>query len=412
MSNIMATIEKVVKTYDIENADNINMTQVLDYHVVTKKGEFKAGDYVIYARVDSIFPDGLSEENKTELARLKKLKKEQSDNTQIDEQISNVLSRNTIPEFEFLRRDKFTIKAKKYSKFANSLGNKIISEGIIFPTNIAVSVSKKFLNVKEGLDVTEILGITKVVEDDEEVLTEGTQDSKLNNFLMKYKFYRKLRRFFKNDKITGNWADFLPAKSDEENIQKIFTKIVSQHGRDGYIVSEKLEGQNISFYRYETKKFGGLLKKINYGVCSRNRHLPVDDGSQFWKSCKNLKFQEKLNLVGKNVLVRGEHCGPNIQGNIYKLKEYKIYIFDVWDIDLKKFYNYEETKEFCSKFGFEMVPVLNSEFVLSETVTELLEFSNGNSVLYPTLREGLVIRNKDNYNISFKVKSPEYMVRK
>lgn len=412
MSNTMATIEKVIQTYDIENADNINITQVLDYHVVTKKGEFKAGDYVIYARVDSIFPDGLSEENKTELARLKKMKKDQPDNTEIDEQIADVLSRNTIPEFEFLRRDKFIIKAKKYSKFTNSLGNKIISEGIIFPTNIAVSVSKQFLNVREGLDVTEILGITKVVEDDEEVLTEEKQESKLNNFLMKYKFYRKLRRFFKSDKITGNWADFLPAKSDEENIQKIFTKIVTYHGRDGYVVSEKLEGQNISFYRYETKKFWGLLKKINYGVCSRNRHIPVDDGSQFWKTCKNNNFQEKLNLVGKNVLVRGEHCGPSIQGNIYKLKEYKIYIFDVWDIDNKRLYNYEETKQFCQKNGFEMAPVLVEDFTLPETVIELLTFSNGNSILYPTLREGLVIRKKDNYNISFKVKSPEYMVRK
>jgi len=53
---------------------------------------------------------------------------------------------------------------------------------------------------------------------------------------------------------------------------------------------------------------------------------------------------------------------------------------------------------------------LIEDFTLPETVVELLDFSNGNSVIYKTLREGLVIRKKDNYNISFKVKSPEYMV--
>lgn len=402
----MATIEKVVQTYDIENADNINMTQVLDYHVVTKKGEFKAGDYVIYARVDSIFPDGLSEENKLELARLKKLKKE-SPSENIDSQMEAITKLNTIPQFEFLRRDKFIIKAKKYSKFTNALGNKIISEGIIFP----ISILPENIKIEQGMDVTEILGITKVVEDDEEVLTEEKEPSRLHTFLMKYKIYRKLRKYFKSDKITGNWADFLPPKSDEENIQKIFTKVIAQHGRDGYVVSEKLEGQNISFYRYETKKFN-FLKKVNYGVCSRNRHLPVDDGSLFWQSCKKNDFQKKLESCGKNILVRGEHCGPSIQGNIYKLKEYKIYIFDVWDINKKCFYNYYETKEFCEKYGFEMAPVLIEDFTLPETVVELLDFSNGNSVIYKTLREGLVIRKKDNYKISFKAKSPEYMVKK
>lgn len=63
MSNVMATVEKIVCTYAIEGADAIEMAQVLDYHVVVKKGEFKQGDYVVYARVDSIFPDGLSPEN-------------------------------------------------------------------------------------------------------------------------------------------------------------------------------------------------------------------------------------------------------------------------------------------------------------------------------------------------------------
>jgi len=405
MSNTMATIEKVVKTYPIESADNIEMTQVLDYHVVTKKGEFKAGDFVIYARVDSIFPDGLSEEDKIKHSELKKIKKEHSDNVDIDNQISEVLSRNTIPEFEFLRKDKFTIKAKKYSKFRNELGNKIISEGIIFPTTIL----KNKQYIIEGKDVTSLLGITKVVEDEEEIITEE-KENKIKKFLFKYKLFRKLYFIFAPKKISGNWESWLPAKSDEENIQKLFSKIVFNHGRNNYVVTEKLEGRNISFYKYETKSWFG--KKVNYGVCSRNRHLPKDDGSDFWSAVKDNDFLNKLKNCEGNILVRGENCGPKIQGNIYKLTKDKIFIFDVYNIKNQRFYNYQETVEFCNRYGFEMVPVISDNFTLPETVLELLEFSNGKSVLYPTMREGLVIRKKDDYTISFKAKSPEYLAKK
>ncbi len=44
----MAHIEQIVKTYPIDGADNVEMAQVLDYHVVVKKGEFAPNDMVVY----------------------------------------------------------------------------------------------------------------------------------------------------------------------------------------------------------------------------------------------------------------------------------------------------------------------------------------------------------------------------
>jgi len=399
MSNVMATIEKVVKTYPIDGADNIEMTQVLDYHVVTKKNEFHQNDFIIYVRVDSILPDGLSEINKLRYSELKKTLKTSENVAEIELEMSEIISNNTRPEFEFLRKDKFTIKAKKYNKFKDSFGNSIISQGIIFPMSIIDIVPE------EGLDVTILLGITKVVEDEEEIITTEKQ-----NRFMTYLGFRFLHKLFAPKKISGNWESFLPRKSDEENVQKIFTSIVSNHGRGGYVVSEKMEGQNISFYRLKRKNIFGF-GKVHYGVCSRNRHLPRNDGSDFWTAIEKNNFQSKLEMTNMNVLVRGERCAPRVQNNIYKFPDDRIFIFDVWMIDEKRFLNYDEMIEFCSKYGFETVPFLDVEYTLPETVTELLNYSNGVSAMFKTKREGIVIRKRDNYNISFKVKSPEYLVK-
>src|ERR1019366_5475526 len=130
---------------------------------------------------------------------------------------------NTRPEFEFLRQKKFRIKAQKYL-------NKFISEGIIFP--LSILPSDIFPN--EGLDVTDSLGIVKVIEDEEDIATNASDEEtetisyfekKLNHAFMRYAWYRILKKEIKGEKIRGVWPVFGPPQSKETNIQEIFTKI-------------------------------------------------------------------------------------------------------------------------------------------------------------------------------------------
>jgi ATP-dependent RNA circularization protein (DNA/RNA ligase family) len=117
-----------------------------------------------------------------------------------------------------------------------------------------------------------------------------------------------------------------------------------------------------------------------------------------------------MKKIGRNLFLRGEHIGPKIQSNIYGLKETDVYLFDVYNLDTKEMMPYDEMKQFCSDNDFKMVPVLDDEFTLPETVGELLEYSNGFSKLKDdVLREGIVIRLRDNPKVSFKVRSPKYL---
>lgn len=381
---VLAHIERVVKTYPIMHedkyAEKVEMTQVLDFHVITQKGQFKEGDLALYIEVGSILPE--------------------------------------TPAVEFLRPKKFTIKAMKMgSKFTSQDGGRIISQGIMFKPEELLGSS---VTPVEGLDVTEALGITKVIEDAEEDASfketkELTFTDKIDKTLMRFPLYRKVKKSIMGQSVKGTWQDWMPAKSDEENIQKLFTKLKNQFGDDdGWYVTSKLEGQSISAYIIRSKYFFGLKTRTTKGVCSRTRNLITDDGSRFWLTTKELGLHDKLGKLSEDYFWRGEHVGGKIQGNIYKLPKHDIYMYDIWNIKEQRKLNYMEMLVFCQENNLKMCPIIDDKFKLPNTVQELLDYSNRYDELVPgvkVLGEGVVIRRKDNPNISFKVKSPEYMLK-
>ena len=93
----------------IEGKDRIVLATVLGWTVIVQK-DFNVGDKVVFAEIDSVFPEK--------------------------------------PEFEFLRSKKFRIKTMKMAG--------VISQGIVFPLSI---LPEGEYNI--GDDVTEILGITQ-----------------------------------------------------------------------------------------------------------------------------------------------------------------------------------------------------------------------------------------------------------
>jgi hypothetical protein len=399
----LAHVEKILTTYPIEGVDKVEMVQVLDFHVLTGKGQFKVGDLVVYVECDSIVPDGLSDVDKIKYREVKgKLKNASGAEIELLEgELKNITSRNTRPEYEFLRKDKFIIKAKKYNKLG------IISMGIIFPLNVL----PKNIKLVEGLDVTDIIGVSKVIEDPEEDIVIKKPKS-IHHFFMKYSFYRRLYHFIKRDSsLSGIWQPFFPPKSDEINAQNVYSKMLSEYKDQEFYVTEKMEGQNISAFIYDRKK--KITSKSIFGVCSRNNYYKTEIDNGFWRSAKMYDFEKKLKLHGKNVFVRGEHCGPGIQKNIYSFPKNRIFLFEVFDIDEQRYLNFDEFIAFCDKYNFETVPILDSNFKLLPTVQEILDYSNGISAHGKNVkREGVVIRLKNDTKVSFKVRSPEYLVKK
>jgi hypothetical protein len=429
----LAYVVKVGEIREIPDADRIELASVMDYTVVVKKNEFKEGDLGVYVEVDSVLPDGLAQnaDLRDKLVKLTQRDGEYENwsEDQIQAAVAEIMKLHKFPYFEFLRGKKFKIKSMKLSKFG------VVSQGILFRP-----VDLKLTDVKVGQDLTQRFEITEIVQDEEEagLAAQYEKDGWLTKKLMRFKWFRDWR---KRKKQPETWDPTHPGKSDEENVQKIYTKMYEKYKDKVWVATEKLEGQNITIFSEMEDKVSWLFfkKRVKHvGVCSRTRELkPNGTGKNFWDTVKRLGYDKIIEQIPGEWFCRGEHVGPGIQKNIYQLPRTEIYFFDFYR---KAYYidttcgkklksrwvklNYEESKEFAAKWNLPMVPLLDDNYRLPESTVNdkgvkvsgadiMLQQSDKNTCFGRNLkhkREGFVLRLKDDYNVSFKVKNPNYSI--
>jgi len=101
----------------------------------------------------------------------------------------------------------------------------------------------------------------------------------------------------------------------------------------------------------------------------------------------------------------------------------------VFDIDDQKYYNFDEFVNFIESLGLETVPVLSTDFVITNNIDELVELSKGKTIVDNGNgpREGIVIRplvelqdfditilndfDLVNGRVSFKAINPEFLLK-
>lgn len=384
----LAYIVKIKDIREIPGADRIELATVMDYTVVVKKNEYKPGDFGLYVEVDSVLPDDAEK----------------------------------FPFFEFLRDKKFKIKSMKLGKFG------VISQGILFkPSDIGLT------NVKVGQDYTQQFKITEIVQDEEEagLTNNNKKDNWFIRKLMRYKWFRDWR---KRHNVSETWNETFPGKSDEENVQKIYTEMYEKYANEEWVATEKLEGQNITIYTEEVNGLFGKTKRV--GVCSRTRELNKNgNGKNFWDTVIREKLDEQIKNIPGEWWCRGEHLGPGIQKNIYKLPRTTIRFFDFYRKEyyndtkcskVRKFrwvkLNFEESVAFAKQWNLPFVPILDEHYKLPKGgLNEQGVYVSGSDIMLqqsdkPTIfgndikhkREGFVLRLRNDYNVSFKVKNPNY----
>lgn len=353
MERKLATIQKISDLQQIPDADRIEVATILGWRLVVLKGEFHIGDLCVYCEIDSILPQR--------------------------------------PEFEFLRKSCWsptwngfrirTIKLKKQ-----------LSQGIAFPLSILPTGKWK-----EGVDVTETLGIIKYDPQarEEELLQQRRKHNAFHKFLMSFRFIRYIYKKL-GGKRTSSWPGFI-SKTDEERVQNLGWLMPELVGKVLYI-TEKLDGQSAT-YAYYKKKFY---------VCSRNLWLPIKNNSNYWKIAEKYDMKNKLQthykMVKQSIAIQGEIVGPGVQGNKYNLQELKFYAFNYYNIERQSYSPPE-----CSVEGFPCVPKLRIlEFDEPPTTEQFVELSKGKSVIGDTLREGIVVRTFDK-SISFKAVNPDFL---
>ena len=384
----LAYVQKVHDIEPIEGADSIEKVHVLGWDLIAKKGEFKEGDKCVYIEIDSLVP---------------------SDN----------------PVFDFLASKHYKVKTFKLGKFG------VVSQGLALP----LSLFPELGDLAVDTPVTEKLKISYAVIEDigRKQTPSEIAESNFSSFkarhrrffssriirrLMRHAWFRNLlKRLFGKKK--GNEKTAFPKQfispTDEERVQNM-PQILTN--KEPFIVTEKLDGTSTTFL-LERKG-----KKFEFYVCSRNRRVfsektAVYEGNDniYWLMAEKYKIEEALkDYLNKNknltwVCIQGESFGPKWQGNPLKMKELDFRAFNFITSDNGRIGSLEG-RDILSAYGIQWVPIIYTDYVLPDTVNELLEAATGPATLNPTvLREGWVIRSQDG-KISFKAVSPEYLMKK
>ena len=350
MTRKLASIQKIAELNPIPERDRIVLATVEGWHVIVRKEDFKVGDLCVYIEIDSVLPDR--------------------------------------PEFADANKRSNRIRTMKMAG--------VFSEGIVYPLSI-LPVQKDW---KEGDDVTSLLGITKYDE------YAGEEPVKVSNLTKKKynKFQRIWYRIFGYPQRKKGGFTTLVSKTDEERVQNCPWVL---ENKEPVTVSQKIDGMSCTA-TIEKTFFGD-----KFDVYSRNLKIGKDN-SAYWKAVEMYDLEERMSLMMnelgvKWLAIQGEVAGPGIQKNPLKLKDIDFFIFNI--ITPEGRFGNKEMVELCYRYGLTTVPIMSYDYILPDTVEEMLKYATGPSMVNPdTLREGVVIRSQDGKH-SFKAVSPEYLVK-
>lgn len=360
----LASIQVITDIRPIDGKDRIVLATVEGWHVIVTK-DFNIGDKVVYCEIDSLMPEK--------------------------------------PEFEFLRPKKFKIKTMK-------MGN-AVSQGICFPLSILPPRDTPY-EVDE--DVTEILGVKHIEETvDDPVPANPAPQKKRGPFVRFLLRFGVFRRMLLPKKETGAFPSEYISKTDETRAQNLPWLFGSDEARKTrWVATEKIDGTSGTWLLVQRRKAFGR-RAYDYYVCSRNKRLVTDDGSVYWQIEHKYQIRDKLmNLIGDQefVAIQGECIGPKIQGNKYKVTEPDMYVFN-FITSANGRGSSVRARDMLGTRGFNFVPIIDTNFILPDTVDEMVAAADGTSVLNPkALREGLVVRSIDGKQ-SFKAVSNRYLLK-
>ena len=397
----LAYVVRVDDIKPIDGRDRVECAVVGGWTIMVRKGQFHPGSLGIYFEIDSQVPE-----------------KE---------------------PFMFLAQKKFKIKTQKYK----TPNGQFWSQGLLmapedfnwYMNDIRTALIEMDATNDEGYHavdnesrfLTKRLGVTYAVAEDN-ARKSGSMDKykkmaqrrpklfakKPIRWLMRRNWGKKLLFVLfgkKKDKKNG-WPAWVK-KTDEERVQNMPWIL---QNKEPWIATEKIDGTSTTF-TMKRGKFG----KFDFYVCSRNVVFDKPDKICFYDSNVYLEMAEKYDIenalkdILKNnpklewVTIQGETYGPGIQKRDYSATEHKFAAFN-FITSTEGRWNSLKAKELLSFYDIPWVPIIDKEFILPDTVEELLDIATDMSVIDGGMREGLVFRSLDGTQ-SFKAVSNEFLMK-
>ena len=362
----LAYVVRINDIQPIEGADRIELVKVGGWNVVAQKGLYSTGDLAVYCEIDSWIPHTVAP-FLTQDGHYPKVFNEVEGQRLKTKRLRGVYSQGLL----------LPLQQSSYNDMA-----------LIDWFTVSHEDNDGCPAVREGDDVTELLGIQK---------WEKPLPAELRGL------------------AKGNFPGFIP-KTDQERVQNL-TRYLPGYVGKCFEVTEKLHGSSMTVYCQE--KYEDPHTYLSFGVCSRNINLKETDTNTYWKVANDQKLFDILRKMydysGHCYALQGEMIGEGINGNMYGIKGHMFKLFDIYDITDGRYLNPIERHiywcQVCREGDEYHVPILNSVFDFEEfhTVDQLLKMVEHKSTLNPKVwSEGWVMKcHSDGH--SFKVVSNKFL---
>lgn len=282
------------------------------------------------------------------------------------------------PWCEFMAQYKYRVKTIKLRG--------VVSQGLFLPLSaFSKDEIEAIGNIEEDKDITEILGVKKY-EIPEEVHIRGI--------------------------IKGTFPSHLISKTDEIRIQSAFNRDKSLNVVDeirglDYYITTKCDGTSSTF----------LFENDMFFACSRNNKMACDKTNVYGLVAHKYDLPTKLENY-KNLIVQGEICGPAIQKNKLGLSDVQLFVFNIYDVDQKRYLNFQDFVNTAKLLNLQTVPVIEIGNNFNYSVEDLIEYANNTKYNNNSDAEGIVVRpqieaysNILHGRLSFKIISNNYLLK-
>jgi len=365
----LASIRRAEGVTRHPNADRLDLVTVGGWTVVTKKDEIKKGDLAVFFEIDSFLP--------------------------------------AVEMFSFLGTP-ITHQGNLGHRLKTVRLRKIVSQGLMLPLDMFYE-HKDVIQLREGEDLTELLGVTKF---DIDLVNDKKGQPSVTG------------------QPKGKFPSFL-RKTAQERIQNL-PHYFNLHKDTLFEETLKLDGSSMTAYKVAGSSTSLLRKFLNfvtigvwdsvapvqdhYGVCSRNLELTKpksgDKQSNFWNASDKYSLQD----IPVGYAVQGEVLAPNIQANYEKVSEVEYHIFSVFCIETQEYLKPDFAAAWVAlnlpKANY--VPVVDTAVKLFSECTTFDEIQtrvSGQSINPGVKSEGRVYKALDG-SCTFKCISTEYLLQR
>jgi hypothetical protein len=372
----VATISKIE---DIEGKDRIKYISLKDLGwQVIGSSDLKLGEKIVYIEYDTI----------------------------IAEQ----------PWAEFLRKRCYAPKYHGYKIRAMSMAGKISYGLVLKGSECGIGISDK----PDFYDLSEVLHVSAMDDATEyENQSQSVAPSKWQRFVKKYAFFI-WKAFYGRKPSNGSFPTESAIKTDETRIQTLNYLFDEKYRGMKLYVTEKIDGQSVTFV-YNKGRFiisSRNVKQYDQPIKKAIKELKPGNAVKLGKLSKFievacvyempkkiadwLKYNRASRIENECLTIQGELAGPGIQKNKLGLNTCNVFIFNLFNPKIKKYYIWEIIKEFSDFSGIPTVPFKEYTSFTWNNVAEMEAYvmEDFEGSLYPKdqPREGLVFRAITNFS--------------